>query len=297
MPTYQFVLRLAALLLLTTLSLHARQLPSAIITDPTPDKDYPAKSEAPDIFSHGSRLNTAFYLASGPAPHPTVLLLHGFPGNEKNLDLAYMLQRAGWNVLFPNYRGSWGSAGNFSFMNAIEDTQSCLNFLRDPENAKKYRIDPNRILPIGHSMGGLMAANVAAHNPDVYALVMLAAWNLAGEVSGPMKPTRTDTFVNASPRLGGTTPDGLIAEAKQHADQLNYVDYASQLKTRPVLIVEVNDHNTNDNREMAEALRKAGNPHVTETYIESDHVSSNHRIALQVAILNWLQSLPAPEAK
>ena len=38
-----------------------------------------------------------------------VLLLHGFPGNEKNLDLAQDLRADGFNVLFFHYRGAWGS--------------------------------------------------------------------------------------------------------------------------------------------------------------------------------------------
>jgi hypothetical protein len=32
---------------------------------------------------------SVIYIASGAGPHPTVLMLHGFPGNEKNLDLAH----------------------------------------------------------------------------------------------------------------------------------------------------------------------------------------------------------------
>jgi dipeptidyl aminopeptidase/acylaminoacyl peptidase len=121
--------RLAVMLVGLSFSGRAQQLPAAITTDPVPNKDYPEKLDHPDILSHGARLNAVFYLASGAEPHPTVLLLHGFPGNEKNLDLAYVLQRDGWNVLFPNYRGAWGSAGTFSFANAIEDVQSEIAFL------------------------------------------------------------------------------------------------------------------------------------------------------------------------
>jgi dipeptidyl aminopeptidase/acylaminoacyl peptidase len=293
----RYRLRVSALLLCLAGSAFPQQLPSAIATDPPADRDFPAAMEAPDIGSHGARLNTVLYLASGAGPHPTVLLLHGLPGNEKNLDLAYVLRRAGWNVLFPNYRGSWGSAGNFSFANAIEDTQAAILFLRDIANAKKYRIDPRRIVLIGHSMGGFLAANVAAHDPDVYAVAMLAAWDLGAVVSRTSLSTRTDTFVNASPRLTGTTPEGLITEAKAHAAQWDYVDYASLLKSRPVLIVECKDRNTSENQAMAEALRKAGDSQVVERFIETDHTFSDHRIALQIAILEWLQSLPAPAAK
>jgi len=101
---------------------------------------------------------SVIYIASGAGPHPTVLMLHGFPGNEKNLDLAYSVRRAGWNVLAPFYRGAWGSGGTFSFTHTLEDAQASIDFLRQPENVKKFRIDSNHIVLIGHSMGGFVAA-------------------------------------------------------------------------------------------------------------------------------------------
>ena len=297
MRTYKFSLPLSVLLLLVACNASAQQLPSAITTDPLPDKASPAIMEAPDILSHGSRLNAVFYLASGRGPHPTALLLHGFPGNEKNMDLAYVLQRAGWNVLFPNYRGSWGSAGTFSFANAIEDTQSAVDFLRDPANVKKYRIDSKHIVLVGHSMGGFMAAYVAAHDPQVAALVMICAWNIGPTALRAADNGRSENYKNSSPRLAGTTPEGLMSEAKNNALKWNYVDHASLLNNRPVLIMESNDRNRGDNQAMAEALRKAGNLRVTEKFTETDHSFSDHRIALQIAILDWLQSLAAPSAK
>ena len=64
------------------------------------------------------------------------------------------------------------------------------------------------------------------------------------------------------------------------------------LKTRPALILEANDRNTADNQAMAEAFRKAGNTRVTEKYMETDHSFSDHRMALQVAILD-VATVPA----
>jgi uncharacterized protein len=40
------------------------------------------------ILSHGARINGLMYLAAGSGPHPIVIFLHGYPGNERNLDLA-----------------------------------------------------------------------------------------------------------------------------------------------------------------------------------------------------------------
>lgn len=297
MPIHKLVLLLTAMLFPLASSAFSQRLPSAITTDPAPDKDYPAAMEAPDILSHGARLNCVLYLASGERPHPTVVLLHGFPGNEKNLDLAYAIRRAGWNVLIPHYRGAWGSSGSFSFTNAMQDTQAASDFLRDPANVKKYRIDPKKIVLIGHSMGGFMAAFAGAHDPLVAGVAMISAWNIGPTVLRLADNGRAENYRNSSPRLVGTTPEGLMTEAKENATTWNYIDYSGLLRARPVLIVESKDRNTADNQAMAEALRKAGNLQVAEKYLETDHTYSDHRIALQVAVLEWLQSLAAPSAK
>jgi pimeloyl-ACP methyl ester carboxylesterase len=253
--------------------------------------------EAPDIISHGARLNAVFYLASGAGPHPVVLLLHGFPGNEQNMDLAYAIRRAGWNVLVPHYRGSWGSAGTFSFSNAIEDTQAAVQFLREPANAQNYRTDASKIVIVGHSMGGFLGSYATAHDPAILGVAMISAWNLGPAAARPESEQRTKSFHSASPRLAGTTPEGMLAEAKQNAAKWNYIDWAPALKTRSVLVIESSDGNVPDNKAIAETLRKAGDAHVTEIAMETDHTYDDHRIALQVAVLNWLQSLGVAQGK
>ena len=102
-------------------------------------------------------MNAILYEAAGAGPHPTAILLHGFPGNERNLDLAQSLRRAGWNAVFFHYRGTWGSRGDFSFANVLEDAAAVLAQVREPAFARAHRIDPDRIALIGHSMGGFAA--------------------------------------------------------------------------------------------------------------------------------------------
>ena len=98
-----------------------------------------ASMETFQIPSHGALLNALAYVAEGAGPHPVVILLHGFPGNEKNLDMAQAIRRDGWDVVYFDYRGSWGSPGDFSFTHSIEDTQAAVAYLRDAGNAKKLR--------------------------------------------------------------------------------------------------------------------------------------------------------------
>ncbi len=281
----------ASLLLAISISANAQDVPAAIVTDPPRDKDFPAIMEAPDITSHNTRLNAVFYLASGAGPHPVVLLLHGFPGNEQNMDLAYAIRRAGWNVLVPHYRGSWGSAGNFSFSNAIEDTQSAIAFLRDAANPKKYRTDTTKIAVVGHSMGGFLGLYATAHDQAILGMAAISAWNLGPAAMRPESEARTKSYHDASPRLAGTTPEGMLSEAKQNAAKWNYVDWANDLKSRLIFVIESSDGNVPDNHALFEALQKAGDTRATEIHMETDHGYNDHRIALQTAVLNWLQSL------
>ncbi|MEO7353723.1 MAG: alpha/beta hydrolase, partial [Gemmatimonadales bacterium] len=72
---------------LTVSSLSA-QLPRAVGADPQRDPAHPARMEVLHIPSGGVNINGVAYVASGAGRHPTFIIFHGLPGNEKNLDLA-----------------------------------------------------------------------------------------------------------------------------------------------------------------------------------------------------------------
>jgi len=274
-----------------------QQVPAAVTSDPPPDPAYPATMEWPDILSHASKMYSVLYIASGSGPHPTVLMLHGFPGNEKNLDLAYSIRRAGWNVLLPFYRGAWGSGGTFSFTHALEDAQASIDFLRDSENVKKFRIDPARIVLVGHSMGGFVAAYAAAHEPNVFAVALVSPGNL-GPGSARQRtndPQFWDRWTDNASRLVGTTAQQLVQEVDSDPIKWNYMNCVSLLNNRPVLILEADDRNTSDNQELASRLQKAGDARVTEIHMHTDHPFSDHRIAMQAAIVNWLGIITKPQ--
>jgi pimeloyl-ACP methyl ester carboxylesterase len=137
--------------------------------DPPGDEAHPARNRqlvipsGPVVPALGrpAEMNALFFLAAGAGPHPTMLLLHGLPGNERNLDLAQAVRRAGWNVLTFSSRGAWGSEGRFSIQNATDDTLAALAFLRSEAAVRSYGIDTSRIVVAGHSMGGYMAAHAA----------------------------------------------------------------------------------------------------------------------------------------
>jgi pimeloyl-ACP methyl ester carboxylesterase len=286
-------------LLCLSISLQA-QAPSPITTDPVPDKQNPAAMESVQIPSHGVLLNGFVYIASGTGPHPTVILLHGFPGNERNLDIAQTIRRAGWNVLFFDYRGSWGSPGDFSFTHAIEDTQSAIAFLRDPATAKKLRTDPAYLVLIGHSMGGFMALQAGAQDPAIKAVAAISASDFGTSRLQSLPTDQHDAVVKGIAAnlaaqgmapLAGTTPEGLAREIVANTTKWNFISLVPKLASRPVLILTSDDGMAPPNDAFVEALRKAGNEQVKAIHIATDHSYSDHRIALEQAILDGLDYL------
>ena len=286
---------LTATLLLASFTLHAQ---SPITTDPAPDKANPAAMQSFQLPSHGALLNALVYIASGPGPHPTVILLHGFPGNEKNLDLAQSIRRAGWDVLYFNYRGSWGSPGDFSFTHCIEDVQSAIVYLRDPANAKKLRVDSTHIVLIGHSMGGFMTIQGGANDPAIKAIATISAADFnagrlqslpADQHDAVVKNIATHLADEGMAPLAGTTPESLANEIIVNAAKFNFANLAPKLATRNILVLTSDDGLAPSNDAFVEALRKTGNQHVNEIHMATDHSYSDHRIALQQAILDFLK--------
>ncbi len=68
-----------------------------------------------------------------------------------------------------NYRGSWGSPGNFRFAQNPEDAAAVLAYIRNPANAAQLGVDPAKLAIIGHSMGGWVTAVVASQDEAVLA--------------------------------------------------------------------------------------------------------------------------------
>jgi uncharacterized protein len=261
--------------------------PAAVIADPPADKAHPAAMAYVRVPSHGALMNGVMYAASGPGPHPTVLLLHGFPGNEQNLDLAQAMRRAGFNVLTFHYRGAWGSPGAFSFAHAIEDADAALAFLRDPKTAARFGVDEKRVFVAGHSMGGYMAASATAHDPAVAGLIMISAWNI-----GPASQTFHDPkarkrasdeeFAEDAIPLAGTSVDALMDEAMNHPGWA-FATLAPALGARPTLLITAEDGSFAASHELFAKL-----PHAMEVHMDTDHPFSDHRIALETVVVNWL---------
>jgi pimeloyl-ACP methyl ester carboxylesterase len=183
----------------------------------------------------------------------------------------------------------------FSFTHALEDAAAAVAFLRRDDMSARFDIDPERIFLAGHSLGAFVAANAAAHDPAIAGLVMISAWNLGEEGVRLRQPAfrkmareREFSADDVDP-LAGASADALIDETVAHAGQWDFLDYAASLKSKPVLMVSAGAGPGADSHRLAEKLRAMGDPSVAETWMPTDHAYSDHRIALETAVVAWLQ--------
>ena len=285
-----WIMAACAALSLAAVQAHAQSLPpAAIYTDPPADKDHPARSEVLHIPSGGLLINGLAYIPSGAGPHPTVVLAHGLPGNEKNLDLAQALRRAGWTVVTFNYRGSWGSPGAYSFTGDLDDAKAVLAFVRDPANAAKYQFDPKQLVLMGHSLGGWVSAVDGARDNGLKAVVLISAADMARLRLAPPE-ARLKTATDNMEALA-VTAQGMADQLGALTADLSFEAAAPGLAKKPLLVLSADDGLAPGADALAAAVRQAGGK-VATFHAATDHSWNTARIQLETEILNWLGALP-----
>lgn len=175
------------------------------------------------IPSSGRTMLAGLYRASHPPPRPAVLLLHGLPGHEKNLDLAIDLRDRDLHCLFVHYRGSWGSEGEFSIGGLTRDAEAALEWL-----SARPEVDPRRVAIVGFSLGGWVALAVFAAHPELCACVAVSPM-----IDPTAVPLPDDLAAESAATLAGTTAERLTQE---WASLPAATDFAPALTGRPLLL-------------------------------------------------------------
>lgn len=278
-------------LVLALLLMSAPALANPLFTDPPATATPRARMEVLHIPSGGVEINGVAYLAAGPGPHPTIVICHGWPGNEKNLDLAQALRRAGWNAITFNYRGAWGSPGNFRFGQNPEDAKAVLAMLRKPELAAKLGIDTRRIVLAGHSMGGWVTGMVASEDQALAGAILISAGNM-GMLPQLLGDRLEAQAAGNSEALAGTSPAIQAAELRAQAAAFDLRPRAAGLARQPLLVLTSDDGLKPATDPLVAAVRAASGQ-VSETHQATDHTWSDARIALATRIHDWLETLPA----
>jgi pimeloyl-ACP methyl ester carboxylesterase len=271
--------------------------PSPTTHDPQSiDKNSPPAAYEIGIESNGSRMGAILYKANGNGPHPTAILLHGFPGNEKNIDLAQAIRRSGFNALVFYYRGAWGSEGTYSLQNQLQDTTAVLAYLKDEVNASALHVDSSRLSLVGHSLGGFNALYSGAGHASVTCTVGIAPADLGNMLSsllGVGVDLNSADMKSKVSGIGSYTIGDLFSEVSAHHQDYTLPPKMAAFKGRPLLVVSGSkdeDVSLASQMPLVDAAKATTPETFTHIIMEADHGFNWNRIALAESVTNWMMS-------
>ncbi len=271
-------------------------------TVPVTEKHYGDSPYRPDthcIIIPGKRgkLLSMLYTAAGPGLHPTVLLLHGIPGCEKNLDLAHALRRAGFHVLIFHYSGSWGSEGCYTLENDVEDANTALDFILADET---YGFDKSHIYAVGHSMGGFVCGQLTAKREEIHGGVLLMPCDigrvryLAAENPQAMEGIRA-VLADCANWLTGVTEDSLVREAEINAERFSLENLSGKLSKKPLLCVggtlDTCTPPVQNCQPLEQAITARGGKLLQSLRYPTDHFFSDYRFTVAQTVIDFLNGL------
>ncbi len=225
---------------------------------------------------------------AGTGPWPAVITSTGsglqdrdgslpavLPGYQPFRQLAEALTDAGLVVLRLDDRGFGGSGGNGATATTADlasDIAAGIAWLRTRPD-----VDPDRIGVLGHSEGGIIAPMVAAEDPRVAAVVLLAGTGLPGR---EVIRHQNRSALERSPQVPPSALDSALEQAMQRVDSLAriqpwlrfFLNHDPLPIARRVGVPALILHGTTDRQVtpdqaelLADAMRSGGNRDVTLT--------------------------------
>jgi pimeloyl-ACP methyl ester carboxylesterase len=168
-----------------------------------------------------------------------------------------------------------------------------VEFLRRDESVRDYRIDPDRIALVGHSMGGGVALVAGAGLPAVRAVVSIAGADL-GSFADLTEEDLDGFGAHLESTLSLHVPDGraILEEIDGSDPNLSVAEHAAPLAAKALLFVNGRFDQAIDPRvhlqPLTAALEQAGAEDVTQRVLDADHAFSSRRIALARTVVDWL---------
>ena len=256
---------------------------------PWGDKPFRPDLQGAVLGGKQGRILVTILRAGGEGKHPTILLAHGIPGVEKNLDLAQGLRRVGFHVVTYHYSGSWNSAGDYAITHCLEDSETVLEYIK---NDTEMHFDTEQLYVVGHSMGCFIAAHLAAKHPELKAAVTIAPCDMGeGMMSAKGREQMKAIFESAAPWLSGTSAQALYEETEKNKKAYQLSGLAASLKDMPIYCInaKLDEECSADVHVLpwTDAVKAAGGHILCEEYV-TDHSFSDMRNNLIEKVARYL---------
>lgn len=155
-----------ALLLCSTHGLRAEDAAEAeadVESEKTTESPYTHAAVRKSVFGKGGSQYWLFEPAK-PKPDnaPVIVFIHGWMGMDPGSYGAWLdhLARQGYIVIYPRYQENFATLPTAFMPNSVNAIKDALNRLEDEED--RVRPDKDNFAAVGHSVGGLLVANLAA---------------------------------------------------------------------------------------------------------------------------------------
>ena len=262
-----------------------------------PVKPYPYREEEVAYANKaaGNTLAGTLTLPQGPGPFPAVVLIVGSGAHDRDesllghkpfLVLSDYLTRKGIAVLRYDKRGVAKSTGNYATATTVDfaaDARAGVDFLKT-----RSEIDPRRIGLIGHSEGGIIAPMLAASDPDIAFIVMMAGSGVPG-----------DQIIVEQSRLiseaGGESKENAAKDAEEEREMLHLVETEKDPATLEHLLgVKMAAEGVPD-AQIATQIREVTSPWF-RYFIAYDPAVALRKLTIPVLALNGSLDLQVPPA-
>lgn len=169
---------------------------------------------------------------NGKGLYTTIIFYHGWSSKKEFQRMrGFILSSMGYQVIIPDaiYHGErnpieYNANNSKYFWDVIFNNLDESNYIIE-ELITKYDADPNRIGVIGNSMGGITAAGVFTHNPNIKALVVLngsCGWQNSNQIfKKTLGITMTEDMRKIENKINETDP----------------INNLKLLKDRPILML------------------------------------------------------------
>lgn len=170
-------------------------------------------------------------------PRPCVIFFHGFAGFISFDDIAQALCRTGCVSVIPKHRGAWGSEGEYSITNCIEDAVKLAEFCRSDEFSKAYNISPDAVFLSGQSMGGNTVVNAAKKLGWLRGIMPLVPCDIAAiDMTSTEEEMKAFLDENGAEVLRTESTDALCGNIRGNRSDMLFTNGIEQLKNMNIFI-------------------------------------------------------------
>lgn len=222
------------------------------------------------------------FIADGVSKKATAIIIKGYPGNDSNFDLALALRENGINAILFNHRGAWGSQGKYLYSNCLKDVGHVIDHLMEPENSQNLRIDTDKFILIGRSLGGGVALISGSQINNVEKIIGISNVNYGDLMLNYSQVNELKHYSRYMKKQIMMNHDinEFLEELIVHKKEFKLENYSEALALKKVFLIE--DTHKNDHW-----IKKVKNAEIR--YLDSDHNFTDQRNLMIEEILSWLK--------